>query len=69
VDVWADEEAMRLTPPTHYVFLSSIVLAVAAVTLYVLGVFGLVDGAYHFAFWVAIVAWLALAVGAAAKGV
>ena len=59
---------MRLTPPTHYVFLSSIVLAVAAVTLYVLGVFGLVDGAYHFAFWVAI-AWLALAVGAAAKGV
>jgi hypothetical protein len=49
--------------------LSSIVLALAAVTLYVLGVFGLVDGAYHFAFWVAIVAWLALAVGAAAKGV
>jgi hypothetical protein len=32
-------------------------------------VFGVVDGAYHFAFWVAIVAWLALAAGAAAKGV
>lgn len=60
---------MRLTPPTRYVFLSSIVLALAAVTLYVLGVFGLVDGAYHFAFWVAIVAWLVLAVGAAARGV
>ena len=67
--VWADEKAMRLTPPTRYVFLSSIVLALAAVTLYFLGVFGVVDGAYHFAFWVAIVAWLALAAGAAAKGV
>ncbi|HUU24953.1 MAG TPA: hypothetical protein VMW68_05235 [Methyloceanibacter sp.] len=60
---------MRLTSPTKYVFLSSIVLAVAAIVLYGLGVMELVDASYHFAFWVAMVAWLALAVGVAAKGV
>ena len=60
---------MRLTPPTRYVFFSSVVLAVAAIVLYGLGLFGLVDGASHFAFWVAMVAWLGLAVGVAAKGV
>jgi len=60
---------MRLTPPTRYVFYSSLVLAVAALVLYVLGVLGVVDGASHFAFWVAMVAWLALTVGVAAKGV
>jgi len=60
---------MRLTTPTKYVFFSSIVLAVAAIVLYVLGALGLVDASYHFAFWVAMVAWLALAVGVAAKGV
>ena len=60
---------MRLTPPTQYVFYSSFVLAGAALVLYVLGVLGVVDGAFHFAFWAAIVAWLALTVGVAAKGV
>ena len=60
---------MRLTPPTRYVFYSSLVLAAAAVVLYVLGVLGLLGGASHFAFWVAMVAWLALTVGVAAKGV
>lgn len=60
---------MRLTPPTKYVFFSSAVLAVAALVLYVLGVLGLVEGASHFAFWVAIVGWLAVAAGVVAKGV
>ncbi|MGK2921943.1 MAG: hypothetical protein ACSLE4_04025 [Methyloceanibacter sp.] len=60
---------MRLTPPTRYVFHSSVVLGVAAIVLYGLGVLGLMDGALHFAFWAAIVAWLALIAGAAAKGV
>jgi len=60
---------MRLTPPTRYVFFSSIVLAVGAVAFYVLGALGVMDGALHFAFWIAVVAWLALAWGVAAKGV
>ena len=60
---------MRLTPPTNYVFLSSIVLAVAAFALYLLGVFGVVEGMFHFAFWVALAAWLAIAAGVASKGV
>lgn len=60
---------MRLTPPTRYVFSSSIVLAAGAVAFYLFGVLGVMDGALHFAFWIAIVAWLALAVGVAAKGV
>jgi hypothetical membrane protein len=60
---------MRLTPPTRYVFFSSTVLAVAALALYVVGVFDVVDGALHFAFWVAFVAWLAMTAGVAAKGV
>jgi hypothetical protein len=60
---------MRLTPPTRYVFFSSVVLALAALALYVLGLFGLVEDASHFAFWVAIVAWLAMTAGVAAKGV
>jgi hypothetical protein len=63
------EGTMRLTPPTGYVFFSSIVLGLAALALYVLGVFGVVDGAFHFAFWAAIVAWLALIAGVWAKGV
>jgi hypothetical protein len=65
----AEEKTMRLTPPTNYVFFSSIVLAAAALALYVLGVINVVDGAYHFAFWVAIAAWLALTAGVAAKRV
>lgn len=60
---------MRLTPPTKYVFLSSVVLALAALVLYFLGVFDLVEGAVHFAFWVAFVAWLAMTAGVMAKGV
>ena len=60
---------MRLTPPTQNVFYASVVLGVAAIVLYGLGVLGLMDGALHFAFWAAIVAWLGLTVGVATKGV
>jgi hypothetical protein len=60
---------MRLTPPTKYAFYSSIVLAAIAIALYFAGTLGLVENALHFAFWLAIVAWLWLVAGAAAKGV
>ena len=60
---------MRRTPPTKYVFFSSVVLALAALAIYFLGVFGVVEDTFHFAFWVAIVAWLAMTAGVAARGV
>jgi len=60
---------MQLTPPTNYVFFSSIVLALAALALYFLDVLGVAEGTLQFAFWVAIVAWLAIAVGVVAKGI
>jgi hypothetical protein len=60
---------MRLTPPTKYTFYSSIVLAVFALVLYLGSTFGVVEHGVHFAFWLAIVAWLWMAVGTAARGV
>ena len=60
---------MRLTPPTKYVFFSSVVFGLAALAIYFLGVFGVVEGAFHFAFWIAIVAWLSMTAGVAARGV
>jgi hypothetical protein len=63
------EGKMRLTPPTKYAFYSSIVLAAFALALYFAGAFGLVENALHFAFWLAIAAWLWLTAGVAAKGV
>ena len=60
---------MRLTPPTNYVFFSSAVLVAASLAIYLLGVFGVVEGAAHFAFWIALAGWLAVAVGVVAKGV
>ena len=60
---------MRLTPPTNYVFFSSIVLALAALVLYFFDVLGVVEGTLQFAFWVAIMAWLAITAGVVAKGV
>ena len=60
---------MRLTPPTKYVFFSSVVLALAALAFYFLGVFGVVEDSLHAAFWIAIVAWLAMTVGVAFKGI
>lgn len=60
---------MRLTPPTNYVFFSSVVLALAALALYFLDAFGFAENVLHFAFWVAMVAWFAISAGVVAKGV
>ena len=60
---------MRLTPPTKYTFFSSAVLGLAALVIYCLDLFGIVAGMFHFAFWVAIAAWVAVMAGVAAKGV
>jgi hypothetical protein len=63
------EGAMRLTPPTSYIFYSSLVLGLVALAIYFLDVFGISEGMFHFAFWVAIAAWVAVMAGVAAKGV
>jgi hypothetical protein len=53
---------MRLTPPTRYTFFSSLVLGLAALAIYFLNAFGIVGGMFHFAFWVAIAAWVLMTV-------
>jgi len=63
---------MRLTPPTKNVFFFSVLLAVLALIVYVLGLFGIFGGvplALHIAFWLAGLAWIAVAAGVALKGV
>jgi hypothetical protein len=65
--------AIRLTPPTKNVFYLSVVCAVVAIVLYVLGVAGIIGGGFlavaHFAFWIGILAWALLLAGVAMKGV
>lgn len=65
--------ALQLTPPTKNVFYLSTVLAIIALVLYFLGVFGLIGGGFavvgQYAFWVAILAWVAMTAGVAMKGV
>jgi hypothetical protein len=63
------EGAVWITPPTKYTFFSSLVLGLAALAIYFLGVLGIIEGVFHFAFWVAIAAWLLVMVGVATKGV
>jgi len=60
---------MRLTPPTKYVYFSSVVLVLAALALYLLEALGLIENVLHFAFWTVIAGWLAMTVGVASKGV
>ena len=60
---------MQLTPPKKNVFYFSVLLALVALVLYFLGMFGVVEGTFHYAFWIAIVGWLAMTAGVAAKGV
>ena len=64
---------MRLTPPTKNIFYLSIICAVVAVGLYLLGVLGLIGGGFaavaHFAFWIAVLGWGLLMAGVAMKGV
>jgi hypothetical protein len=69
MDKFITEGTMRLTPPTNYAFYSSIVLAVFALALYFAGAVGLVENTLHFAFWIAIAAWLWLFAGVVARGV
>ncbi|MCB1443940.1 MAG: hypothetical protein KDJ72_13050 [Methyloceanibacter sp.] len=65
--------ALRLTPPTKNIFYLSVVCAVVAFVLYVLGVFNIVDGGFasvsHIAFWVAMLGWGLMTAGVAMKGV
>lgn len=65
--------AMRLTPPTKKVFYISVICAVVAFVLYLLGVFGIIDGGFasvsHFAFWAAMLGWGMMTAGVAMKGV
>jgi hypothetical protein len=65
--------AMRLTPPTKNVFYISVICAVVAFVLYLIGVFGIIDGGFesvsHFAFWAAMLGWGMLTAGVAMKGV
>ena len=65
--------ALRLTPPTKNIFYLSVICAVVAVGLYLLGVLGLIGGGFaavaHFAFWIAILGWALLMAGVTMKGV
>jgi hypothetical protein len=65
--------ALRLTPPTKNIFYLSVLLAIVAIVLYLLGVFGGISGGFaavaHYAFWIAILGWGLMAAGVAMKGV
>ncbi len=65
--------AVQLTPPTKNTFYVSVFLGLIAFILYLLGVFGAIDGGFdaisHYAFWIAMFGWLAMAIGVAAKGI
>ncbi len=65
--------ALRLTPPTKNVFYLSVVCAVVAIVLYLLGVLGVIDGGFasiaHIAFWAGMLGWGLLMAGVAMKGV
>ena len=60
---------MRLTPPTKSIFYVSVVFGVWALVLYFVGMIGVVEDPFHAACWIAIVAWLAMTVGVAFKGI
>jgi len=65
--------AVQLTPPTKNTFYVSIFLGLVAFILYLLGVFGAIEGGFdaisHYAFWAALLGWLAMGIGVAAKGI
>jgi hypothetical protein len=47
----------------------SVIFGVWALVLYFVGMIGVVVDPFHAAFWIAIVAWLAMTVGVAFKGI
>lgn len=62
---------MRLTPPTKNVFYVSVILAAAALIVYVLGLLGSFGGvaiATNIAFWLALIGWAVMTAGVALKG-
>lgn len=65
--------AVQVTPPTKNMLYFAIALGIIAVLLYIIGVLGVIDGGFafvgHFAFWVSIVALVALIVAVTTKGV
>jgi len=65
--------AVQLTPPTKNIFYLSVGLGVLSIALYLLGVFGVIGGGFqavsHYAFWLAVLGWLAMTVGVAFKGI
>ena len=65
--------ALRLTPPTKNMFYFSSVLAIIALVLYFLGVFGIIAGGFaaagQYAFWAAFLAWVAMTAGVCMTGV
>ena len=65
--------AVQLTPPTKNVFYISVVLAVVSFVLYLLGVFGVIGGGFpavsYYAYWLALLGWLAMTIGVAFKGI
>jgi len=54
-------------------FYVSVLLGLAGLILYLLGVSGVIEGGFeaiaHYAFWAALLGWLAMTVGVAAKGI
>jgi hypothetical protein len=65
--------AIRLTPPTKNVFYLSVLCAVVAIVLYLLGVAGVIGGGFaavaHIVFWIGMLAWALLLAGVTMKGV
>ena len=64
--------ALQLTPPKKNSFAFSVILAALAVLLYLLGVFGVFEGGFmavaHYAFWIAFLGWVIMALAVASKG-
>jgi hypothetical protein len=65
--------ALQLTPPKKTIFQLSVFLGLLGLVVYFLGLFDLIGegsmGVYHFAFWAALLGWVVMTIGVAAKGV
>ena len=65
--------AVRLTPPTKNQFYLSICLGVLSIALYLFDLFGVIQAnsqiMSHVVFWLAVLAWLAMTIGVAFKGI
>jgi ABC-type transport system involved in cytochrome c biogenesis permease subunit len=59
----------HLPHPTKPIFYISVVFGVWALVIYFVSMIGVIEESFHTAFWIAIVAWLAMTVGVAFKGI